>query len=55
MKSGNHILVSGTKLKWAGTNPGTADFIVAVGTSDRVGFVKGEGFAMPTNCTHRTK
>ena len=30
MESGHHLLVSGTKLQWTGTNPGTADFIVAV-------------------------
>ncbi len=55
MKSGNHFLISGTKLKWAGTNTGTANFIVAVDTRDKVGFVKGEGFAMPTTCTQQTK
>lgn len=51
MKSGKHIVMSGTNLKWTGTNSSTADFIVAVDTSDKVGFVKGEGFAMPTTCT----
>jgi len=55
MESGHHLLVSGTKLQWTGTNPGTADFIVAVDTSDMVGFVKGEGFAIPTTCSPRTK
>jgi hypothetical protein len=51
MKFGNHVLVSGKHLQWTGTNPGTADFMVAVDTSDNVGFIKGEGFAMPTICT----
>lgn len=51
LEAGEHILVSGTNLKWTGTNPNNADFIVAVDTSDKVGFVKGAGFAMPTRCT----
>jgi len=55
MKSGKHILVSGADLKWTGTNPSTADFIVAVDASDKVGFVKGEGFAMPTSCTPQAR
>ncbi len=55
MKSGKYILISGTNLKWTGTNSGNADFIVAVDTSDKVGFVKGEGFAMPTICTMLNK
>jgi hypothetical protein len=53
LKSGKHILVSGTKLKWTGTPPGNADFIVAVDAGDKVGFIKGEGFAMPTTCTQK--
>jgi len=55
VKSGKHIFLSGTKLKWTGTNSSNADFIVAVDTSDKVGFVKGEGVAMPITCTQKTK
>ena len=51
MTSGKHILVSGRKLKWSGTTPNNADFIVALDASDKVGFIKGEGFAMPINCS----
>ncbi|QLQ33727.1 MAG: hypothetical protein HZT40_21325 [Candidatus Thiothrix singaporensis] len=53
MKAGQHILASGTKLKWTGSNPNSADFIVAVDTNDKVGFIKGAGFAMPTRCTKK--
>lgn len=53
--SGKHILVSGTRLKWTGTDPSTAAFIVAVDVEDKVGFVKGEGFAMPTSCVRQSK
>lgn len=55
LKTGKYILMSSAKLKWTGDNSSTADFIVAVDTSDKVGFVKGEGFAMPTTCTQPDK
>lgn len=51
VRSGKHIMVSGHKLNWTGTNPGSADFIVAIDQSDNVGFIKGEGFAMPIICS----
>ena len=55
LKEGKHILVSGTKLKWTGINSSSADFIVAVDAGDKVGFVKGEGFAIPIICTQLAK
>jgi hypothetical protein len=51
LASGKHVLISAKKLKWTGTTANSVDFMVAVDTSDNIGFVKGEGFAMPTNCT----
>jgi len=50
MRSGKHILVSGQGLVWTGTDPDKADFIVALDRSDKVGFIKGAGFAMPIHC-----
>ncbi len=50
VRSGKHIMVSGHKLTWTGTDPGSAGFIVAIDQSDNVGFIKGEGFAMPITC-----
>jgi len=47
------MLLSGRNLKWTGTNHNNADFIVAVDTGDKVGFVKGEGFAMPITCIQK--
>lgn len=49
-RSGKHILISGHGLVWTGTEPDRADFIVALDTSDKVGFIKGAGFAMPILC-----
>jgi hypothetical protein len=51
LKSGHHLLVSGRHLKWSGTVPSPADFMVAIDLADKIGFVKGEGFAMPMTCT----
>jgi hypothetical protein len=51
LKSGTHLLLSGRGLKWSGTTPDSADFMVAIDTRDRIGFVQGEGFAMPMTCT----
>jgi hypothetical protein len=51
LKSGKHLLMSGRGLAWTGTSPDPADFIVAIDTGDRVGFIKGEGYAMPVTCT----
>jgi hypothetical protein len=46
----DHVILSGHKLKWSGTNPGSADFIVAIDSRDNIGFLKGEGFAIPIVC-----
>jgi hypothetical protein len=48
--SGQHILVSGHNLKWTGGAADDTDFIIAIDSSDKVGFIKGIGFAMPTIC-----
>jgi hypothetical protein len=53
LKSGGHILVSGNKLKWTGNTPSSANFMVALDTMDKIGFIKGEGFAMPIICSQK--
>lgn len=50
LASGRHVLVSGRDLAWNGTTPGKADFIVGLDMEDGLGFVQGEGFAMPMSC-----
>jgi hypothetical protein len=53
LSSGKHMLVSGQKLKWQTEIQSKADFMLAIDLTDKVGFIKGEGFAMPIRCTKR--
>ena len=46
----HHTLVSTTTLRWKGVSANPADFIIAIDARDRVGFIKGGGFAMPLQC-----
>ncbi len=48
--NGQHLLISAQNMKWSGTTPNKANFIVVLDKSDRVGMIKGEGFAMPFTC-----
>lgn len=47
---GSHVLISAQNMKWSGKPATKASFIVALDKADRVGILKGEGFAMPFTC-----
>ena len=50
LKSGNHLLLSGHKLDWSGTTPGSGDFMIALDKSTGIAVINGKGFAMPLIC-----
>jgi hypothetical protein len=50
LKSGAHVIISANKLKWSGTSPNPATFIVGLDKTDNIAVIKGSNFAMPLIC-----
>ena len=54
--AGSHILFSGHRLKWTGSESGSGDdadtdFILGIDAAEGVAVPKGAGYAMPLLCT----
>lgn len=50
LKSGSHLIISASKLRWGGASPNPANFIIALDRADKVAVIKGASFAMPLIC-----
>lgn len=53
LKSGSHLIISATRLRWGGASPNDANFIIALDKADAVAVIKGANFAMPLICAPR--